>query len=842
MLPNANLVSILIRTFNRPVTLAKAVDSVLQQTHRPLEIIIVNDGGETLDPELKELAAKQQVKLHPVNLKTNQGRSNAANIALKQAQGTALMFLDDDDWIAPNHVSKLLPVLQGSSELIAVYSDTACVFSAANPEVLKVFDYEFDSNRLAYENFLPIHSVLFKNNELSQACEFNSQLDTYEDWNFWVQLAAKGLMQRVPGITAWYNSELSGVGFGSESKSFSLDLAKFFKLTVPFYSPEQISVMLFMCRNFDKVAENNKYNESVIARLQEVARLQETEAKSFFGFTKAVVRKLRTLLGLLIKGDFKGIKNKVLINFYRPKKIKIENGISILCTPHTLFVAKLLKKNLEYFGFKVNSVNDQEPISYRSCLYFVICPQLFNRLPKSYVAFQMEQSVSQRWFNKKYAAILKKSIAVLDYSKKNLAYLQDQQLVDFNKLYYLPISNLPADSLVAEPSPNCKKSLVDFDVVFYGDVHNPRRKEFLDSISKQFKTLIVSEVFGDTLYEQLKRAKVLVNIHYYEGALLETTRIYEALSLGLNIVSEASVDQADHAVLNPWVTFTPIGDLDAMLQAIQMQLDKPRSLAELPTDLAKTKFHLGRMLVALGLINPVAVKTLPAVISPQAMQQPLCLSMPESYERHAVFRQKHPDVSIFHGLRFNPSWVGCALSYSYLAKQALSLGNSHLEVWEDDVVLTPAALERWQAAKEVFLSLESTPNQCDLLSGLLADVSSFTQVLGFYEIQGETYVVIDRMISAVCNFYGGKALKYLAEWNPNNHKVDTNTIDRYLERQNLRVLVPLPFIAGHNPEQDSTLWGFQNSQYDTMIAASEAELERKLQCFKKKRIVDGGVG
>lgn len=956
---NASLVSVLIRTFNRPVTLATAVQAVLQQTHRPLEIIVVNDGGQAVSTEITTLAEQQGVALTLVNLETNQGRSNAANVALKKAAGAALMFLDDDDWIDPSHVAKLLSVLNTNPALLAAYSDTACVLSAANLEVQKVFDYEFDPLHLAYENYLPIHSVLFRNNELSQTCQFNTQLDVYEDWNFWLQMTAKGPMQRVPGITAWYSAQLSGVGFGVVTQGFSAELADFFKLSTPFYSAEQISVMLFMCRNFFSVAQANKRHEQVITQLQasllennrcvtqeatiynqlsqlaediqvikdEQQVLQQQQASlqaemiaqlqiqqqafqqqvlqqqaatneslyvirilmqqktgmAALPWVAKVSSKTRTLLQLIATGDLQGIKVRLVRNVEglvkktrrrfsakpvatppvaattsstiaavpssAPAAVSVVNasGITLLCTAHTLFVAKLLKKQLESFGLTVNSIfakgaDDPEPLHYDNSLHIIICAQLFKKMPARYVVFQMEQSVSSRWFDTDYANILNNAEAVLDYSKLNLAYLQEQQGVPFAKLYYLPISNLSVNSLSVNSSSTSQESPTDYDVVFYGDVHNPRRKLFLDAISKQFKTLIVSEVFGDALYAQLQRAKVLVNIHYYEGALLETTRIYEALSLGLNIVSEVSVDQADHAVLDPWVTFTPIGDFDAMLQAIQAQLNKPRSLAELPTDLAGTQFHVGRMLVGLGLISPLAVKGFPALLSSAAMLRPLCLSMPESHIRHATFRQRHPDVSVFHGLRFHIGWIGCALSYSYLAQQALVQGNDYLEVWEDDVVLGSEALQRWQTAKDLFLELEGSSRQCDLLSGLLADVSDATQVLDFFEIEGASYVIIDRMISAVCNFYGKKPLTYMASWDCANQDVLLNTMDRYLEKKDLRVLVPLPFVAGHNPEQDSTLWGCQNSQYDTMIAGSEAKLYDKLQRFKLERITDGGVG
>lgn len=66
---------------------------------------------------------------------------------------------------------------------------------------------------------------------------------------------------------------------------------------------------------------------------------------------------------------------------------------------------------------------------------------------------------------------------------------------------------------------------------------------------------------------------MVVNLHYYEGALLETTRIYECLSLGVPLVSETSVDRAEHAALDGAVRFVPVGDLPALLQALDEVLN-----------------------------------------------------------------------------------------------------------------------------------------------------------------------------------------------------------------------------------------------------------------------------
>lgn len=909
----------MIRTHNRADTLEKAVQSVLDQTYRPVEIVLVNDGGEAINPALLAKVQDQDVSLHVIRHSLNKGRSAAANTALQAAKGQALMFLDDDDWIDPIHISRLVEVLQNNPDLIAVYSDTACILSESNPQIQKVYDYNFDALRLAFENFLPIHSVLFRNNDLTQSCRFNTQLSVYEDWNFWIQISSLGRMQRVAGITAWYSAGLSGIGFKTAQSDYTQSLADFFKSTVRYYTPQQISTIFFMCRHFFVVAEKNKEHEQWIKKLQqqladchtrdfdrelqfsaqykeiatnqdnlrdqlshyadELSRLkvdtstlnqqltqivrsteiikdlllQEQQSRwsvKIKPFSNKVRRKGRTFFLLLKAGDLHGIYQRLVSSMTRLlgqshtssapslQPHVDQAAISILCTPHTRYVAGILKSCLEYYGLKVTAISDDAPEHFSHDLYFVICPQLFQHLPERYVAFQMEQTVSNRWFDERYCNILNKALAVVDYSQFNLKFLQQRVGIDLPRLFLLPISYLEdhATSMTYSGEDEIMSSAAEYDVVFYGDINNDRRRYFLDEIGKHFKVLVVREVFGSELYAQLRSAKVLVNIHYYENALLETTRIYEALSLGLNIVSEASADMADHRVLNPWVAFTPIGDVDAMIAGIRQLIDAPIDLSAMPDDPGDMRFHAGRMLVALGLIDTACTSQIPCPYSLDDLNNPLCLSMPESFQRHQTFKERHPDVSVFHGLRFSPGWIGCGLSYSYLAQQAVSRQQKYLEVWEDDVVLDESALLRWQNAKALFLDLESGAECCDLLSGLLADVSDATQVLDVFEYKGDTYLVIDRMISAVCNFYGEKVIAYMAEWDSANRDVNHNTMDRYLENKRLRVLVPMPFIAGHNPEQSSTLWGCQNSQYDTLISSSQEKLYQKMKRFVSERV------
>lgn len=179
---------------------------------------------------------------------------------------------------------------------------------------------------------------------------------------------------------------------------------------------------------------------------------------------------------------------------------------------------------------------------------------------------------------------------------------------------------------------------------------------------------------------------------------------------------------------------------------------------------------------------------------------------------------------MFDGLRYSPGWVGCALSYKHLARSALRQQLPRLEIMEDDVEFPPDYTER-RARVEAFLAKRA--GQWDVFVGVMALLHPDTQVLNVEQVDGETFVTIDRMISMVSNIYTPEALRLMADWDESNQDAETNTIDRFLQSKgNLRVVVTLPFLVGHREDVDSSLWGISNSRYAQLIEQAESQLDR----------------
>jgi len=193
------LVSILIRSMGRDL-LAEALDSVALQTYSNIEVVVVNALGEA-HPDLPERCGL--FPLRRIEKGGRLARAAAANVALASAGGDWCLFLDDDDYLAPDHIARLVAATRQNPDVLAVHTGVACVNSAGEPEG-PVFNCAMDPVLLMCGNSLPIHGVLFSRKLRDEGCCFDEKLDLFEDWDFWLQVSEKARFVFVSGVSAYY--------------------------------------------------------------------------------------------------------------------------------------------------------------------------------------------------------------------------------------------------------------------------------------------------------------------------------------------------------------------------------------------------------------------------------------------------------------------------------------------------------------------------------------------------------------------------------------------------------------------------------------------------------------
>jgi glycosyltransferase involved in cell wall biosynthesis len=106
------LVSVYMPTKNRALLLQRAAASVLNQSHRELELLIVDDGSTDETPAVLQRLAAQDPRVKVFRNDVSRGAPRSRNIAIAAAQGQWLTGIDDDDEFLPERISALLAYWQ----------------------------------------------------------------------------------------------------------------------------------------------------------------------------------------------------------------------------------------------------------------------------------------------------------------------------------------------------------------------------------------------------------------------------------------------------------------------------------------------------------------------------------------------------------------------------------------------------------------------------------------------------------------------------------------------------------------------------------------------------------
>lgn len=102
-------VSVVVPVYNVEQYIGRCIESILNQTHKNLELILVDDGSPDRSGEICDEYALKDSRIKVIHTE-NRGVSYARNTGLDNSTGEYLFFVDSDDWIESNHIEKLLPV------------------------------------------------------------------------------------------------------------------------------------------------------------------------------------------------------------------------------------------------------------------------------------------------------------------------------------------------------------------------------------------------------------------------------------------------------------------------------------------------------------------------------------------------------------------------------------------------------------------------------------------------------------------------------------------------------------------------------------------------------------
>lgn len=199
------LISVIVRTKDRPEFLTEALASVARSTYRRLDVVIVNDGGRAY-----ALPVEYPLPITTTNLPVSQGRAGAANAGIERARGDFVAFLDDDDLVEPEHFEVLAGLVSGAGVRVA-YTDAAVAFyePAAGTGwqcVARRLPYsrDFDPERLLFDNYIPFNTLLIERALLAKVGPLDPELPVFEDWDLLIRLAEHTAFHHLARVTCEY--------------------------------------------------------------------------------------------------------------------------------------------------------------------------------------------------------------------------------------------------------------------------------------------------------------------------------------------------------------------------------------------------------------------------------------------------------------------------------------------------------------------------------------------------------------------------------------------------------------------------------------------------------------
>jgi glycosyltransferase involved in cell wall biosynthesis len=198
------LVSVIVATFNRPQFLERCLQSIVAQTYRAFEIIVVNDGGTPVESIVARLNAGKNI--HYIAHATNKGAAAARNSALRLAKGEFVAYLDDDDEYLPEHLERVISALRASHCRFG-YSRAEYLIEHEHGGQVQIerqrpfFNAEYSRDLLMIANFIPTPTWVFERSLVDEVGYFDETFKAWEDWEWLLRASARTDFLSLPIIT-----------------------------------------------------------------------------------------------------------------------------------------------------------------------------------------------------------------------------------------------------------------------------------------------------------------------------------------------------------------------------------------------------------------------------------------------------------------------------------------------------------------------------------------------------------------------------------------------------------------------------------------------------------------
>jgi len=289
------LVSVIIPAYQAAERIREALDSVFAQTYTNFEVVLVNDGSP--DTEALEHAIRSYGARLIYIRQENRGPSGARNTAIRTARGKYIACLDSDDIYLPEHLARLVPLLEEEA-LDLVYCDSYFVrdeVQVGRSFVGRAFERQPQSPPVTFEKLLTeqcavtTSAVVASRQAMIDAGLFDERYRRSEDFDLWVRMSFRGAKMDLLRQVGIEHRLLPG-GLAADSyllKQAQIEIYKKVLATLPVSAKQKRLIQELIARveglcQMDLVKRylrDGRYPEARLAAGQAAALLQDRKSR-----------------------------------------------------------------------------------------------------------------------------------------------------------------------------------------------------------------------------------------------------------------------------------------------------------------------------------------------------------------------------------------------------------------------------------------------------------------------------------------------------------------------------------------------------------------------------------
>lgn len=242
------LVSVVMPAYNAGAYIAEAIESILNQTYKNLELIIVNDGSTDDTYAIAKKYAKKDRRVVVLHNDKHNGLSITANKGMRKTKGVYIARMDADDIALPERIEKQVAYLEAHKETVAVGG--FCYIINKNGKIIgrKTFPTSFEEIYEYIFRFIPVQQgtlTIAKHRLPKNFAFYEDGMNTAEEVELFFKLFQHGRVENMPAYMLAYRMHDTNTSFANLRATFLLTLVARIKAIYRYgYTPEAYGALM----------------------------------------------------------------------------------------------------------------------------------------------------------------------------------------------------------------------------------------------------------------------------------------------------------------------------------------------------------------------------------------------------------------------------------------------------------------------------------------------------------------------------------------------------------------------------------------------------------------------